>query len=327
MNRPLSLLGLCAALATALPAAAATETFRNDPAVAEFARHMARTHGFDDATLAPALERLRVNGAVLRAILPPSTPAQRSWERYRARFLTPQRITAGQRFIAEHGAALRRAEALYGVPAEIIAAIIGVETEYGRNMGRFGVAEALATLAFRYPPRADFFRRELEEFLLLARDNALDPWSVKGSYAGAIGIPQFMPSSQRRYAVDFDQNGAVDLRRSATDAIGSVASFLAQHGWETGAPVAIPVRIDGDPAPHVAAGILPQRALGELGGVIAAGEHERKAALIDLATPEAATEYWAGFQNFYVLTRYNRSSFYAMSVFLLAQELRGSVGR
>ena len=221
-----------------------------------------------------------------------------------------------------------RAEAIYGVPREIIVAIIGVETEYGRNTGRFRVLEALASLAFKYPPRAPFFRSELEHFLLLARENGMDAFEVRGSYAGAMGIPQFMPSSQRRYAVDFDGDGRIDLRASESDAIGSVASFLAHHGWQTGAPITAPAHIEGDAARLLAAGIKPSRPLRELQaeGVVTgpetAGDAERPTALIDLVDPVQPTEYWVGYDNFYVITRYNRSTFYAMSVFQLAEALR-----
>ena len=268
---------------------------------------------------------------MLRAIRPAAVPElQRSWPRYRERFVNERRTRNGVRFWQENAAELARAEAIYGVPAQIIVAIIGVETEYGGNMGKFGVLEALATLAFDYPPRADFFRDELEQLLLLARENGVSPLEIKGSYAGAIGIPQFMPSSQRRYAVDFDGDDRIDLRQSSTDAIGSVARFLHLHGWRAQAPVAVPVSVEGDPGALVAAGIKPATPLRELAaqGVVGAPQAEPygelPAALIDLVSPGQATEYWAGFDNFYVITRYNRSSFYAMSVYQLAEALRAT---
>ena len=308
--------------------AVATTSFAEDPEVTAFIAEMSEKHGFEASWLATRFARLRPNESVLRAIKPPAVPElQRSWERYRARFLNERRIAAGVRFWQQHEATLKRASVTYGVPEEVIVSIIGVETEYGQNTGRFGVMQALSTLAFRYPPRAPFFRGELEQFLLLARENDFDPLVLKGSYAGAIGIPQFMPGSQRRYAVDFDGDGKVDLTRSATDAIGSVASFLAQHGWEQGGAVAIPTKMEGDPTPLLALGIKPDKPLSELvaGGVRPEGEGvdaTKPAALIDLVTPDQETEYWAGFQNFYVITRYNRSSFYAMSVFQLAEAIR-----
>lgn len=314
-----TLLALSAHAGTKAPA------FAQDPEVAAFIVEMQEKHGFEPDFLQRRFARLYPNEAVLKAIRPPAVPElQRSWERYRARFLNERRITAGARFWAQHETSLKRASATFGVPEEIIVAIIGVETEYGRNTGKFGIMEALATLAFRYPPRAPFFRGELENYLLLARENDFDPLVLKGSYAGALGIPQFMPSSQRNYAVDFDGDGKVDLTRSVDDAIGSVASFLSRHGWESGGTVAVPTTVDGDPAPLVALGIRPEKPLSDFvaAGVHAEGDTTKAAALIDLVSPDRETEYWLGFQNFYVITRYNRSSFYAMSVYQLAQAIR-----
>ncbi|GHU19009.1 murein transglycosylase [Betaproteobacteria bacterium] len=298
---------------------------------------MQARHDFDGANLARQFASIRSNPVVLRAIRPAQVPElQRDWPRYRARFLNEQRLTHGLRFWQEHETALIRAETIYNVPREIIVAIIGVETEYGRNTGKFGVLEALATLAFDYPPRAPFFRKELEEFLLMARENGIPPLSYKGSYAGAIGIPQFMPSSQRHYAVDFDGDGRVDLRGSVTDAIGSVARFLNVHGWQADQPIAQPAivtEVNASVADIVAAGIkpsLPLREMREWGVLPLVADAENFAsnfadtpvALIDLVSTDQPTEYWIGFDNFYVITRYNRSSFYAMSVFLLALSLR-----
>lgn len=327
MNKPLAAIALSVAALFSLPASAGKQapSFAQDPEVASFIAEMQERHGFDPEFLQQRFARLHPNETVLKAIRPPAVPElQRSWERYRARFLNDRRIDGGVNFWETHAATLRKASAIYGVPEEVIIAIIGVETEYGRNTGKFGVMQALSTLAFRYPPRAPFFRSELENYLLLARDNDFDPLVLKGSYAGAMGIPQFMPSSQRRYAVDFDGDGKVDLTRSPEDAIGSVASFLAMHGWETGAAVAVPAAVEGDPTPLVALGIKPEKPLAEFvaAGIKADGDERRAAALIDLVSPDQATEYWIGFQNFYVITRYNRSSFYAMAVFQLAQAIR-----
>ena len=299
--------------------------------VREFIADMHERHGFDVATLTRQFAAVRANAAVLRAIRPAAVPEQqRSWQRYRERFVNERRIDNGLQFWRGNGAELARAQALYGVPAEIIVAIIGVETEYGRNTGKFGVLEALATLAFEFPPRAPFFRRELEEFLLLARENGNNPLDYKGSYAGAIGIPQFMPSSQRNYAVDFDGDARIDLSRSPTDAIGSVARFLNLQGWREGEPIAVPAIFEGNPTPLIAAGIKPNaplRALVDQGASIGKDADAllaKPAALIDLVSPNLPTEYWIGFDNFYVITRYNRSSFYAMSVFQLADALRSA---
>ncbi|HNC17353.1 MAG TPA: lytic murein transglycosylase B [Accumulibacter sp.] len=301
------------------------QVFSRQPVVQAFIRDMHERHGFDVEHLTAQFSTIRPNAVVLRAIRPPAVPEmQRSWFRYRQRFITSPRIAGGLRFWKQNEATLQRAEQIYGVPAAVIVAIIGVETEYGQNMGSFNVLEALSSLAFNYPPRADFFRDELEQFLLLSRENGINPLTVKGSYAGAIGIPQFMPGSQRRFAVDFDGDDRIDLRNSTVDAIGSVARFLQQHGWQKGAPVAVPAQASADPAPLLAMGIKPTLSVQELmaHGVTAAAEPERAAAVIDLVSPEAPTEYWLGFDNFYVITRYNRSSFYAMSVFQLAEALR-----
>lgn len=314
-------------------AIAATRPFLGDPEVEGFVDEMVAKYGMDAATLHRDFALTAPNRAVLKAIAPPTRVEQRSWVRYRERFVNARRVGAGLTFMAEHARELEAAEARYGVPREIIAAIIGVETEYGVNPGRFKVFEALATLAFRYPPRAAYFRGELEQFLLFTRENGMDDLAVKGSYAGAIGIPQFMPSSLRRYAVDFDGNGQIDLRGSSKDAVGSVAAFLEAHGWRRGAAIALPVQVDaGQSQSLVDEGIRPQRSLSELAGrgvavptsLLRPGqeEAESKAALVDLVSPEAPTEYWLGFDNFYVITRYNRSSFYAMSVFQLAEALR-----
>ncbi|KAB2927362.1 MAG: lytic murein transglycosylase B [Dechloromonas sp.] len=301
-------------------------TFVDEPAVIDFARDLELRHGFNTAELLGQFAQTRPNPRVLQLIQPPTSPQQRSWERYRSRFLNERRIENGVRFWQENLTALVRARTFYGVPEEVIVAIIGVETEYGRNTGGFGVLEALATLAFHYPRRAEFFRTELEQFLLLARENHLDPLSVKGSFAGAIGIPQFMPGSQRRYAIDFDGDQRIDLSGSVEDAIGSVARFLEQHGWVSGQPVAVPATLPGDTAvtPWLEAGIRPSLDVGELtaSGVIAAADPQAKATLVDLVSPGKPTEYWLGFDNFYVITRYNRSSFYAMSVFQLAEAIR-----
>ena len=321
---------LLAALSTLCSAAPSPNNFARDPAVIEFARDLEQRHGFNADELLAQFAQTSPNDKVLQLIKPPTSPQQRSWERYRPRFLNEQRISGGARFWQENRASLARARALYGVPEEVIVAIIGVETDYGRNTGGFRVLEALATLAFNYPRRAEFFRAELEQFLLLARENGMEPISVKGSFAGAIGIPQFMPGSQRRYAIDFDGDQRVDLGNSVNDAIGSVARFLEQHGWQAGLPVAVPARLSGEPASNlIEAGIRPSLKVADLTeqGILTDADPQATVALIDLVSPTRSTEYWLGFDNFYVITRYNRSSFYAMSVFQLAEEIRGRMLR
>lgn len=314
-------------LITFTSATSATEEDWPDRGVIlQFITEMSEKHGFDAEALAAIFAPLKPNEVVLRTIAPSSDPAVRSWQRYRARFLDTPRIENGVRFWNTHAATLARAEQAFGVPPAIIVAIIGVETEYGRNKGSFSVLDTLATLAFAYPPRRDFFRDELEQFLLLARENRQAPEAIRGSYAGAIGIPQFMPGSQRRFAVDFDEDGRVDLMTSAEDAIGSVARFLKIHGWAKGQPIT--ERTVGsltDPQALIAAGIRPSLERSILQDTGVADQQLPKhspAALIDLITPEAETEYWWGYDNFYAITRYNRSSFYAMSVVQLADAIQ-----
>lgn len=319
---PSSLLAGLVHLAQAAPPVA---TFANEPEAVAFARDLEQRHGFNADTLLSQFAHVAPNAKVLQLIKPPTSPVQRSWERYRPRFLNDRRIDGGVRFWQENEGQLIKASALYGVPPEIIIAIIGVETEYGRNTGGFRVLEALATLAFKYPPRAEFFRTELEQFLLLTRENSLDPLAVKGSFAGAIGIPQFMPGSQRRYAVDFDGDQRIDLANSVDDAIGSVGHFLEQHGWQAGQPIAVAAATNGTPAPSlIEAGIRPRLKVADLAarGIFAKADPQATVALIDLVSPGKETEYWLGFDNFYVITRYNRSTFYAMSVFQLGEEIR-----
>jgi membrane-bound lytic murein transglycosylase B len=292
-----------------------------------FIRELVERHGFVERELKFLFSRAHREPAILAAITPPKDPQARSWLAYRARFVTEARIAEGAQFWRRHAAALERAAAGHGVPEEIIVAIIGVETLYGRQMGTWRVIDALATLAFDYPPRAEFFRSELEQYLLFARESGLDVFSVRGSYAGAIGIPQFMPGSYRRFAVDFDGDGAVNLRSSPADAIGSVANFLVKHGWRRGERVYLPARVMGDAYRElVDAGIEPKTSLSELKryGVETRTDLalDTPVALIELESPGAATEYRLGLRNFFVLTRYNRSALYASAVFDLAQEIK-----
>jgi len=322
---PLLLVALATQTHAAPDSPASTPTFADDPAVVAFARDIENRHAFKADELISLFAQTSPNATVIKLIQPPTSPLQRSWERYRSRFLNERRIEGGVTFWQENAGHLAKASAIYGVPEEIIVAIIGVETHYGSNTGGFGVFQALSTLAFNYPRRAEFFRTELEQFLLLTRENNLDPLAVKGSFAGAIGIPQFMPGSQRRYAVDFDGDQRVDLGNSVDDAIGSVARFLEQHGWQAGQAIAVQATTEGTPdAELIEAGIRPSLKVADLAGkgVTAAIDPQASVALIDLVSPGYETEYWLGLENFYVITRYNRSSFYAMSVFQLAEEIR-----
>lgn len=295
--------------------------------VMQFIDDMHARNGFDTAELRSLFGEVQMIPNVIKYILPPSSPRQRSWRTYRSRYLDGTRITNGLAFWRDHAEELKRAADTYGVPEEIIVAIIGVETIYGRNVGNFQTLSALSTLAFDYPPRAELFRSELEQLLLLARDQKRDVRNYVGSYAGALGLPQFLPSSIRRYAVDFDGDGSIDLYASASDAIGSVANFLKEHGWERGGPVALRViRLENDPAPLIDQGIEPKLNTDDLQSYGMSTRYTAPPAtpfaLVDLVTPDEDTEYWLGFRNFYVITRYNRSSFYAMSVYELADALR-----
>jgi len=306
-----------AALVLLLAAGSAAASYGERPEVKAFIRNMVERHGFVEDELSALFARVERAEPVLQAILPQAQVMP--WRDYRAQFVNDKRIAGGAEFWQAHRGALARAQKQFGVPPEIIVAIIGVETRYGRNTGRWRVVDALTTLAFDYPPRASFFRNELEHYLLLARDNGFDVFEVRGSYAGAIGIPQFMPGSARAYAVDFDGDGTIDLRNSAVDAIGSVANFLRQHGWRRGAPVQIRARTSGEAWRSYVGGFEPKHSLAELveAGVKPAASPDVRVALIDLG-PERRL----GLQNFYVLTRYNRSALYAAAVADLAAELR-----
>ena len=322
-------IGFSCLLLFVLPASVDAANFAQRPEVQDFIREMHEKHGFASAALTRAFARTKSLPAVIKAIAPPADPSTRSWQSYRARFVEQKRIALGLGFWKTHSSALAKASERYGVPEEIVVAIIGVETIYGKNSGHFGTLAALATLAFDYPekssPRATFFRRELEELLLLAREMRRDPLWFTGSYAGALGLPQFLPSSVRRFAIDGDDDGKVDLAGSPADAIASVANFLAFHGWEKDAPVTVAAKVNGEGfARLIAEGILPQRTPAAMAafGVEANAAPELPAALIDLTSPNRETEYWLGYRNFYVLTRYNRSSFYAMAVNDLAQALK-----
>jgi membrane-bound lytic murein transglycosylase B len=288
-----------------------------------FIGEMVQKHQFDEIALRKLFGQVRTLPSVVRAISAPGTA--RPWHEFRARNVDPARINGGVAFWREHAALLARARQQYGVPEEIIVATIGIETLYGRNTGSFRVIEALTTLAFNYPARAELFRGELEAYLLLVRESGLDAMKARGSYAGAMGIPQFLPSSFRRYAVDFDGDGKRDLMTVA-DAIGSVANYYREFGWQTGGTVLVPVTVIGaDTEALLKAGIKPHLKVAELKrlGVtpVATVEEGAEAALFTAET-ESGPRYWLGLNNFYVITRYNRSVNYALAVYELARELR-----
>ena len=271
---------------------------------------------------------------VEQLILPAPSPTAKNWAAYRSRFIEPRRIEAGLQFWQRHEATLSRAEQTYGVPASIIVGILGVETLYGQHMGGFRVLDALATLAFDFPqahPRAAerqaFFRDELGHFLRLTERSGSDPQSWRGSYAGALGLPQFMPSSWARYAVDFDGNGHIDLFNSTADAIGSVANYFQAFQWKPGLATHYPVTVTAgqtDMDALLAPDILPTFSVERFqakGALLegAALQHAGPLALIELRNGTAAPSYVAGTENFYAVTRYNWSSYYAMAVIELGQ--------
>lgn len=293
------------------------------PEARAFIDEMVERHRLPRTEVEAALAQAERQQSILDAI---SRPAEaKPWRDYRPIFLTEARIAGGADFWNGNAAILEETSAQFGVDTDVIVAIIGVETRYGSHTGRYRVLDALATLAFDYPPRGEFFRGELEQFFLLAREEEIDPLEAKGSYAGAMGQGQFIPSSYRRYAVDFDGDGRRDLWNSQRDVLGSVANYLKVHGWEKGAPVVARAQVDGDAyralldkglKPHLPAGELARYGVSTTEPIPA----ETPVALIELEGAEGP-EHWVVFNNFYVITRYNRSPLYAMAVHQLGAEI------
>jgi membrane-bound lytic murein transglycosylase B len=290
----------------------------------DFIATMQEAHDFQPEALRQLFASAKVRQPILNAI---SRPAEKrlDWGQYRKLFVTSSNIRDGVQFWRDNQAILAKAHAQYGVPPEIIVAIIGVETRYGRNTGHFPVLDALFTLSFHYPKRGPFFRDELRHFLLLTREEGLDPRNPKGSYAGAMGRPQFISSSYRHYAIDFDNDGKRDIWRNNADVIGSVAHYFAKHGWRQGMPVAR--RVSGVQAKHqpiIDAGYKPGYAIAELrqqGVQIPTGLPDQSSASLLAMHIQNQTEYWLGLDNFYVITRYNHSPLYAMAVYQLSQAI------
>lgn len=300
--------------------------FANNPNAQQFIDRMVNKHGFDRQQLQEILSQAKRLDSVLRlmdnqapttSVKPPSGP-NGAWLRYRKKFITPDNVQNGVVFWNQYEDALNRAWQVYGVPPEIIVGIIGVETRWGRVMGKTRILDALATLSFNYPRRAEYFSGELETFLLMARDEQDDPLNLKGSFAGAMGYGQFMPSSYKQYAVDFSGDGHINLW-DPVDAIGSVANYFKAHGWVKGDQVAVMANGQAPGLPNgfktkysisqlAAAGLTPQQPLG----------HHQQASLLRLDVG-TGYQYWYGLPNFYTITRYNHSTHYAMAVWQLGQ--------
>jgi membrane-bound lytic murein transglycosylase B len=350
---------LWAALLCGLPASFGATPAKSDDApdlvtygrredVMAFGAALAERRGLDAAWVQGALQRARFVPSVTKFIMPPPVGTAKNWGAYRSRFIEPVRVRAGVAFWRANEKWLRAAEALYGVPPEIIVGIVGVETIYGQQMGSFRVIDALSTLAFDFPAgrkdRSAFFRDELESLFVLCQSEGLDPLQPKGSFAGAMGMSQFMPSSFNKYAVDFDGDGRVDLRNSAADVIGSVANYLAEFGWRRDLPtrfdVAVPVEAT-DRAVLLGPDILPTFTLAEFterGARIDAAAWAvdarldasgglGKLALVELQNGDAAPSYVAGTSNFYAVTRYNWSSYYALAVIELGETIAREAAR
>ena len=290
-----------------------------------FIDEMTREHKFEKDELENILKDAKIHQSILDAIARPAE--SKPWYKYKRIFLNPARITGGVKFWNEHALILKKASQKYGVPPEIIVAIIGVETRYGRHKGSFPVIDSLATLAFAYPPRSAFFRSELKQFLLMTREEKIDPRKQMGSYAGAMGMPQFISSSFRNYAVDFDNDGYRDLWDTPADAIGSVANYFKRHGWKKGEPVVARVKTRGKKYKR-----LLSRELKPANSYTRLKKHgiqfdktypaKLQGTLLELDSGTRQPEYWVGWENFYVISRYNHSAHYSMAVYHLSQEIR-----
>ena len=322
LQKVLRLIIATSAVAASLASTGAVPVLRSE--YEAFIEEMGKKHAYDAVLLRKLFAQVQTRPAIVRAMSAPATA--RPWHEFRRRIVERGRIEAGVRFWAENSLVLERASRAFGVPGEILVATIGIETLYGRNTGNFKVLDALSTLAFDYPPRAEFFRSELEQYLLLAREAGLDAGDLRGSYAAAIGLPQFIPSSYRKYAIDFDGDGRRDLVNSTADAIGSVANYYRSFGWTTGAKIVLPALTgDADVSALVAAGLRPHIKIGELkarGVVVQEAVDENAEAAVFSVESETGPQVMVGFNNFYVITRYNRSVNYAMAVHELAEAIK-----
>jgi peptidoglycan lytic transglycosylase B len=324
---------LAAAVAPAAARVARRPRYASREDVKKFIDEVVEQHGFDRARVERWLNAARYSETVERLMQPPIPFGQRNWLDYRARYLEDKRVQAGAAFWRANAAALENATARFGVPSEIVVAIIGVETYWGRITGNFRTIDVLATLSFDYLRRADYYRQELVELLLLAREQRMNPLAFKGSFAGAIGLPQFMPGSVRRFAVDFDGDGRIDLDRSAADAIGSVANFLAQHGWQRDLPILFDAYADEAIVDSLGRGILAGPTWSDAlnAGVVAdlPLPLDTPVIVIDLPYVDVNGEpkrlYRVGTANFSAILQYNRSYFYATAVVELADSVKREV--
>jgi membrane-bound lytic murein transglycosylase B len=298
----------------------ADANFANRPDVQSFINMMAEKHQFDRAQLIALFSTIRVRPRVLQSVRAPLEA--RPWSTYQLVFINESHIRQGVEFWNRNQDALDRAEKMYGVPASIIVATIGVETKYGKNKGEYPVIDALASIAFSESPRAHYFRTELEEFLLLSREQNLNPVTIRGSYAGAIGQPQFMPSSYRHFAVNFSGNNHIDLSNNEYDIIGSIANYYQKHGWKTNQPVAIPTMVQqsryrfllkNNPSKMLTQDELEEYGLYPYSKI----PNKQKFKIIQLQGTHGS-EYWVGLNNFEVIKRYNPSNLYAMAVYQLS---------
>lgn len=313
-------------------------TFAGDylerPELNTLIKELKEEHEFKEQELRALFAKANRQESIIKAMKRPAEKTK-TWAEYRKIFITPKSVKNGKAFWEKHSAAIKEASECYGVPEEIIVAIIGVETRYGQNRGSYRVLDALSTLAFDYPPRSDFFYKELRQFVILTRETGIDATSVKGSYAGAMGYPQFIPSSYRNFAVDFDKNGTIDLVSSPTDAIGSVANYFKVHGWMSEQPVVVPAQREqgkkaskaSDVSDLVNRSLKPDVALTEIesrgfsiGNEESQPFKDKKGTFMELEG-QNGTEHWVGLHNFYVITRYNHSRLYAMAVYQLSKEL------
>jgi membrane-bound lytic murein transglycosylase B len=311
--------------------------FDTRPETRAFAAEVAERRQWDRDWVLAQLREARLSPAAQKLIMPPPPGQPKNWAAYRDRFVEPRRILEGAAFWKANAEALARAEARFGVPAEIVVGIVGVETFYGRVMGNFRALDVLATLAFDFPTgrsdRSAYFREELEQLLLLAKREQRPPADFVGSFAGAVGLPQFMPGSINRHALDFNDDGRIDLNGSAADAIGSIAQFLSQHGWQRGMAATYPVTAPTEAAARermLAPDILPSfdAAAFEAAGASlseAGRAHRGPMALVMVENGALEPSFYAGTANFYALTRYNRSSYYALAVLALGEAVKRSL--